>query len=312
MRSDLIFLANSLRISVSDERKLHGFQSRLAVLYDSSDNLAMQRNFLPSGRTPIGSAVWLIIARLLCAALLLCSMAAHAEPGKRVRTLPAGWPWDTIPHIADGDSWTTTLILVNLEDTAAKYKLDLFGDDGKVKAFNIVGRGAVSSVSGQIPVRGSITLTTTGTATSLNQGWAALDLLGTDDVGIMAIFRQQAAGRPAYEATVPASSGIDTDSIVPFDNTGGFVTALALLNPSSFSTTSIPIEILDEAGNRIATDIVRLNAGNKIAFTTADRWPGTAGRRGTIQLADGLYSVAVLGFRFSPTGAFTTLAVMDR
>ncbi len=148
----------------------------------------MQRNLLPPIRTPIGSAVWQIIARLLCVALLLCSVAAQAEPGKRVRTLPAGWPWDTIPHIADGDSWTTTVILVNLEDTAAKYKLDLFGDDGKAKAFNIVGRGAVSSVSGQIPVRGSVTLTTTGTATSLNQGWAILDNVESDDAGIIAIF----------------------------------------------------------------------------------------------------------------------------
>ena len=246
----------------------------------------------------------------LASLFLFAAILSAAPP--TTRTMPSGWPWDVIPHVVDGGSWSTTLILVNISDKSSQYKLDFRGDDGKPLKLELAGRGSLSTISGVLPVQGAITFQTSGTAEALTQGWASLDPDKTDWVALMAIFRQRVPGRPDYEATVPASTSVDTNSILPFDNTSGYVTSIAILNPIDLFTSVVPIDIFDETGNRIATETLRIPQGNKIAFATSERWPALAGKKGTIQFLDGLYGLSVLGFRFGPTGAFTTLPVMDR
>ena len=66
--------------------------------------------------------------RLWIAPAALTSVVTAAKPTRR--DLPAGWPWDTIPQIAGGASWETTLILVNLNTVQSKYKVDFHSDGG--------------------------------------------------------------------------------------------------------------------------------------------------------------------------------------
>lgn len=67
------------------------------------------------------------------------------------RYIPSGWPYHTIPQIADGANWTTTVTLVNVGMTTQKYKLTFRGDDGKLKDFSVQGRGRSDTFSGTIP-----------------------------------------------------------------------------------------------------------------------------------------------------------------
>ena len=250
--------------------------------------------------------------RLLIALAALSSIAIAAKPMRR--DLPAGWPWDTIPQVADGANWKTTFILVNLDSVESKYKLDFHGDDGTARSFQLVGLGARSSVSGTIAGRGTVTIETAGTSATLNQGWADLDLIGTDNVGIMAIFGTQGIpGRPDYEATVIGATGVDYEGVLPFDNMNGFVTSMAILNPSDFTESVVTVKITDSTGATLRTETLRLAAGRKIAFATTDRWPETRNRRGGIHFdSTSIQPLSVLGLRFHPGGAFTTVAFMDK
>jgi hypothetical protein len=251
--------------------------------------------------------------RLIWTVFLVASVLASAPKAPR-RNVPAGWPWDTIPQIADGGNWKTTIILVNLNPGAeSRYKILFHGDDGSDKPFPLVGLGSRSTVSGVIQPRGSVTFETTAVSATLNQGWAELDLLGTDEVGIMAVFGTQGIpGRPDYEATVIGETGIQYDGIIAFDNSGGFVTSMAVLNPNAFATSTVPVRIYDQVGTLLREETMSLQAGRKVAFATTDRWPETRGKRGTIHFDGSLTSWAVLGLRFHPGGAFTTVAFMDR
>lgn len=147
----------------------------------------------------------------------------------------------------------------------------------------------------------------------MNQGWAELDILGTDsDVAVMTVFGTSGIpGRPDFEATVPAAAGVDYEGSLPFDNTAGYMTSVAIVNPSQYSESSVPVRILDENGNELRRETITLAAGRKLAFTTAERWPETAGKRGIVRFEGTLCSWAVLGLRFNPGGAFTTVNLLE-
>ena len=246
------------------------------------------------------------IAGLLASAV----MVSAADSANKVS---ASSLYNTLPHVVDGASWKTTIILANLDDATRKYKLIFHGDDGQPRSFDLSGRGSVNVVSGEIPKGAVITLETAGTSTQLNQGWAELDGLGTDyKVGMMAIFGTTGIpGRPDFEATVPGSTSIQYDGVLPFDNSRGFVTSVAVLNPSPFADETVPITIYDESGKVLKSDAITLKAGRKIAFALPDRWAETAGKRGSLHFQGSLASWAVLGFRFNPGAAFTTVNLLE-
>lgn len=189
----------------------------------------------------------------------------------------------------------------------------LHGDDGNLRSFPFVGRGSGNTFNGEIPAGGIAVFETPATAGQLSSGWAELDLLGSDsEVGIMAVFGTTGIpGRPDFEATVPGGFSLQYDGILPLDNTRGYVTSMAICNPSRFSTSSVPYTIYDENGAVLKRDSISLASGRKIAFATPERWPETAGRRGTIKFRGQLTSWSVLGFRFHPGGTFTTVNVME-
>lgn len=251
--------------------------------------------------------------RILALALTLfatCSMASAERRSQRFT--PAGWPWDTIPHVADGANWKTTIILTNLENRAANYKLDFFTNDGRKMVFEINGHGIKDSFSGVIPKNGMVTLETAGKSATLNQGWAGLDLV-SDNVGIMAIFGTTGIpGRPDFEATITGATLVDFSGTIAFDNTNGYNTSIAILNPTLFADSTVPVSIYDQFGVLVKGETITLRAGNKQAFAIADRWPETRGKRGVIHFDGALTGWTGFGLRFNPNGAFTTIPLMDK
>jgi hypothetical protein len=242
---------------------------------------------------------------------LLLACALFAQKGNRIN---AGLIYDTVPHVVDGANWRTTIILVNMDTAPRRYRLKLHGDDGAARQFEFIGRGRNAEFADEIPRGGTVILQTPGAGSSLNSGWAELDFISGDDlkVGMMAIFGTTGIpGRPDFEATVPAWHTIQYDGVLPFDNTSGYTTSIALLNPSQFGDSTVPITIYDEAGNVLKTDSVSLRAGHKTAFALPERWGETAGRRGSIHFQGNLASLSVLGFRFHPGGAFTTVNLLE-
>jgi hypothetical protein len=151
---------------------------------------------------------------------------------------------------------------------------------------------------------------TPGTSASTSVGWAQI-IVSPGIVGY-AIFTQRIPGRSDQDGTAPGGASAER-ILVPFDNTAGFVTGLALVNPTGASQT-VSVSIQAETGEVSQTSIA-LPAQGHTAFALADQIPATSGHRGLAEFysttARGTIgsSLSMLALRFNPTGAFTAAPV---
>jgi hypothetical protein len=236
-------------------------------------------------------------------------------------TIPAlanvGSNGGSIAHLATGNGWQTTFVLVNSGTNAAQVNLNFFADVTGAPlslpvSFPQVG-SAVSTVS-------SVTQTLAAGATLLVQSAAPLSnpapttgsaqLTTSGNVSGFVIFRYNPNGQ---EAVVPLESRTANGYLIAFDNTAGTATGIAL-NSISSQTVNVPVVVRDDAGNQIATDTLNLAANGHLAFTLAtDKYPMTANIRGTIEFdtpAGG--QIGALGIRIPVGHTFTTLPALAK
>jgi hypothetical protein len=246
------------------------------------------------------------IARLLFASILV-SCAVCAESGDKNSTVQPRLV--TLPHIVEGANWTTSITLVNTGRTTQQYKLVFFNNDGQPAEFSFVSRGRVRTIVGNLWAGASALFVTEGTGPTLNQGWATLDLAETgEDISLGAVFGTSGIpGRPTFEATVPASSGFDSQAWLPFNNLDGYTTSIAILNAGS-QPVSIPILVSEFLGATVGAETLTLAPGQKIAFPIMQRWANSGGKFGVIRFqGDDSTPLSILGLRFNSGGSFTTI-----
>ena len=217
------------------------------------------------------------------------------------------------PQVVNGGGWKTSFFLVNLENHPVTFQILFFTDDGNDMFVPMQGLGSVRQVSVTLDTAGSTEFESTGFSNNfsdnLQQGWALLSQTTNDTVGGMAVFRQRVFGRPDQEATVPIVSQFDSHFVLLFDNTAGFVTGLAVANPTTDSV-AIPVTIRDQSGNVIDHQFIRLGSYSHTAFNLPDFWPSTAGARGAIEFQTSGFGVAALGLR-AGAAAFTSFNVLE-
>ena len=141
---------------------------------------------------------------------------------------------------------------------------------------------------------------------NFESGWAQFALpAGVTGYGV---FRQTVAGRANQEALVGFKGANTTASSIIFDDTNNYITTVALLNPSNVPTT-VTITAYDNAGNLLGTAMQALPAGSKtpIQLDQLPNLSGIIGKRGSALFTVPNGSVAVLGLRFAPGGAFTSV-----
>jgi hypothetical protein len=101
--------------------------------------------------------------------------------------------------------------------------------------------------------------------------------------------------------------------VLPFDNTGGYTTGIALANLTN-QAASIPVVLRDDTGASLGTAApIALAANAHNSFTLANTYPAIAGKRGTIELdtpAGG--QIGALGIRATPQDAITTVPVLAK
>jgi hypothetical protein len=222
---------------------------------------------------------------------------------------------DTVfAQVVDGGTWKTSFIISNLDTVTRHCEVRFFSDDGSdmlLPIFSTDLQGDVlSGVSLTIGAGGTAFFETAGTDPVLAQGWALLVKDNSSDpIGGMAVFRQRRPGFPDAEAVVPVVSQFDGHFVLIFDNTSGFVTGMAIANPSSRSIVATA-DVLDEFGNLISQETLSLNSYAHQAFAISDEWPSTAGRRGSIEFQTSGFGIGVLGLRFSPYGSFTSFNIL--
>lgn len=241
-------------------------------------------------------------------------------PNNALTTIPAlanvGPGGGSIAHIATGNGWQTTFVLVNAGTTAAPLHLKFFAD---------VTGGALplplsfpQSGSGTTTVASSVDQTLAAGATLLVESAAPLSdptptvgsaqLITTGNVSGFVIFRYNPNGQ---EAVVPLESRNANGYIVAFDNTAGTATGIAI-NSVSSQPVSVPVVIRDDTGAQIGTHTLNLAANGHLAFTlVTDQYPGTANIRGTIEFdTPSGAQIGVLGIRIPAAHTFTTLPAL--
>ena len=140
----------------------------------------------------------------------------------------------------------------------------------------------------------------------MQTGWSELiynNSTSLNQLGGHAIFRSHIAGRPDFEAVVPLGSYNDPVFFIPYDNSGGYVTSMALLNPDFSTKTTAYLDFADNQGNLIMDEqSIDLEAGQQVAFALTDKYPDLAGKVGVLYVSCDTSYLSALGFRFNPGG----------
>jgi len=222
---------------------------------------------------------------------------------------------DIITHLADGGGWKTSITVINLSQAkSATFTLNFYGDNGAPLSFTFEGSGNSSTVTGTLSSGGSKVFKTTGTSAAIKQGWAQFDYFATtDSVGGFAVFTNS----NGHEAAVPFESSIGENPILSFDNTNGLGMGVALAN-SDFSTVTINATFKDGNGSVLGVRQFMMPPMTHTSFIFDQQWPFTAGRQGTVMFecsdvfGPNAFGVAILGLRFTPQGAFTSVAAFEK
>ncbi len=222
-------------------------------------------------------------------------------------------------HIASAGGWTTTFTLVNTGSSVAQVQLNFFDSFGNplplALSFPQSGVGvqpATTSASRTLNPGAQLIVSATGPANQVTQtGWAQLFTNGTIEGG--AVFSQQSSNTPAlFEAVVPLETRTPNSFLFAYDNTSGYDTGVAVANLSTQSG-SITVVIQDDQGNTLQTNTLQVPAMGHTQFELDSFYGVTSQRRGTVQFvtpAGG--QISILGFRFNPTTAFSTLPILTK
>jgi hypothetical protein len=212
-----------------------------------------------------------------------------------------------IPQIVDGGPWLTTIAVTNTGSSQEIVSLSFFQETGggNTATWNL----AFEEGSAQgllLPPASTMFLHTFGTAANTTIGWGQLNEFdATGVVQAYAIFTQRVPNRSDQDGTAPAASSVSR-ILVPFDNTNGAVTSMAIANTT---TTSETINV----GVRISSGIsqpaaITLPANGHASFAFPTQFTATANQSGLAEFYAPSGSFSILALKFN-SGAFTTAPV---
>jgi hypothetical protein len=219
----------------------------------------------------------------------------------------------SIAHIASGNGWTTTFVLVNTGTSGAAVNLNFFADNGSPLSLPISypQQGSAvtqaTSVNTGMGVGSTLIVQTTGVDSSpLLIGSAQLSVQG--NVGGFVIFGYENGN----EAVVPLQTGNAGGYIIPFDNTAGTGTGVAVNNVSS-QAANVAVIFRDSTGAQIGTGTIPLAANGHSAIVLQNQFPVTANIQGTVEFDAPIgVQIGALGIRTPIAHTFTTLPALAK
>ena len=223
----------------------------------------------------------------------------------------------TIPEIASGGSYTTTLTLVNTGSTPATVRVNFFGNNGVPLALPLSAPSiSTATLDRTIAPAAELVLTTSGPEIQAAlQGWA--QVLSTGGVSATALIHEN-TGSTALEGILTGDSRTSSAYLLPFDNNDRASTMVLLVNTSS-SVASVAVTIRDDAGNLLQSSSIfggtlpLLPPMGHAQFDLTTMFPVTAARRGTIEFdAPSGGGITVAGIRATASGAASVIPSLSR
>jgi hypothetical protein len=243
-------------------------------------------------------------------------------PNNALTTIPAianaGTNGGSIAHLATGNGWQTTLVLVNAGAGAAQVNWIFYDDNGVPLSlplsFPQAGGGnstVASAVSRMLAAGATLIVESAAPLSDATPTVGSAQLTTNGNVGGFVIFRYNPDGQ---EAVAPLESRNANGYILAFDNTGDISTGIAV-NSVATQVVNIPVTVRDATGAPIATDTIMLPPNGHLSFTLATgKYSGTAGIRGTIEFdTPANAQIGALGIRIPATAhTFTTLPALAK
>lgn len=198
-----------------------------------------------------------------------------------------------IPQVADGQGWSSVLVVTNTTAAPATASLSFFKDyGGLTDTWHLTFLEGTNPAALNIPAGSSLFLHTPGTAADLSQGWALLT--AGPGVSAYAIYTYTQAGAPKQDASAPAIASA-TRFLVPFDNTADLVTTAAVVNPNPSQLTLFS-NLRTSTGSFLG-DTLNIPPNGHLTFEFPGLFPDTAGKEGLAEFYSGLGPFALIALR---------------
>jgi M6 family metalloprotease-like protein len=237
--------------------------------------------------------------------------------GPSLTTLPVladvGTGGGSLTHVVFNGGFTNSFTLVNTSSSTATFTLNFFDGAGNptLVPLSISQTGetvTTSSLTRSIPANGSLLIETIGQA-DISPVEGSAQLISSSNVGGFAIFNRLSSGQ---EASVPLEDRTVASYVLPFDNTTGLFTGIALAE-TAHQTSTIPVTIRNDNGALLLSTSLTLPANGHLAFMLPDQFPVATGIRGTIEFvtpSGGRFSA--IGLRATSDGNLTTIPVIAK
>ena len=208
-----------------------------------------------------------------------------------------------VAHVVDAQNFVTQFAIANLDPTPSSFQVKFWDDGGNALSLPMQ-NGTPGTLVGTLAPGATVFAQSAGTSSPLVQGWA--EVASSGRVSVLANY---------YRTSVPANADSEASVIgtrsgnnvlLPFDDTQGFVTGLALSNTSAFQTLSITMTVTPESGTPSST-VIALPPRGHTSFLLPTQVAATAGIRGSVRFTASSADIAVVGLRFGPRNSFTSL-----
>jgi hypothetical protein len=219
----------------------------------------------------------------------------------------------SIAQVAAGGGVTTTIVFLNTGSSTADLSIQFFGDDGMPLPLDlgIFGFGCSPAVS---RATSSVERTiASGAACSVfASSFSKSPLVGSAHIAINGSgigWIEYLAG-PDRDAVVPLENRAASSFVLPYDNTNGTLTGVAIAN-LTVQTADVATVIRDDTGAQIGSGTIVLVPEGHSSFVLSDQFPVTTNRRGTVEFGTpGVGQISVLGLRFAPSGAVAGIPIL--
>jgi len=125
------------------------------------------------------------------------------------------------------------------------------------------------------------------------------------------VFGEGPTTGPSSEGTVPLDTRLLPSLVLPYDNTNGSKTGIALANQSSTAAT-ITVSALDQGGSPVApSQKITLPPLGHTSFFITDQFSQAANRIGVVEVQNPSGNVTGVGLLFYPGGSFTSLPIIQ-
>ncbi len=221
-----------------------------------------------------------------------------------------------IAHIVSGGEWTMEFIVVNVTDQERDITVWFINDNGGPLFLRVLNLGMSEGFSIKLRPNSTVVVPTLGGGGPARWGWAWVSGVSSlPSASVLAVFRQSLPRQPVYEASVPMITSARRNYVLPYDNQGGFATGVAIANTGR-TAVDVLLTFRNPDGSSQSFAGVPLPVRGHMAFALTQRFPETANRSGSIEfLVQGgsvLSGVTIIGFRFNPSGPFTTIPPISK